>query len=93
MSTIGSRAVIVTIELPRMTCCIFFFVNARGKDKKDEFSSRYEVRGRGTSESSSHHHADVLLHLVVNGAVEHNVHKLVEAAEGARDGTVGVEGD
>lgn len=41
----------------------------------------------------THHHADVLLHLVVDGAVEHDVHELVEAAERARDGAVGVEGD
>ena len=43
--------------------------------------------------SSSHHHPDVLLHLVVNGAVEYDVHELVEAAERARDGAVGVQGD
>ena len=101
VSGIGSRAVIVTIELPRMT---FFFFCIESKEKegkeKSEFSFRHFVeveveveRKEKQNPSQTHHHPDVLLHPVVDGAIEHYVHELVEAAECARDGAVGVESD
>ena len=103
VSAIGSRAVIVTIELPRMTWRSFFCFFEKRRERRSEFFFRRRGRGRGRKRrkknktkdpsSSAHHHPDVLLHLVVHGAVEHDVHELVEAAQRARDGAVGVEGD
>ena len=61
--------------------------------KRVSFSLSCQEVGNLKKKKTSHHHPDVLLHLVVDGAVEHDVHELVEAAERARDGAVGIQRD
>ena len=86
----------MTIELPRTTCSIM-----QAAVNPDAAMSAVHRQGLFQSQRhfvetelamSTHHHANLCVCLVIYSLVQHNVHELVKASQGACDLPVAIQG-